>query len=183
MNRKCPSRWTFFPSWERTKNVLRDTNEFNIDSLMGTKKCLLCFETHVFHSQELPVLSTRRWAIEISPVVKVVLLAMCFLVFALCLIGCNSRWDLFLSDNDSVLFGTCNQVQLSIYFSGVWPQSGFRLHSSFAESFRRTEVVFIVVLHTVMVQKVLFRNSPVGLPLNMMQLMHILSRFKQDTYS
>ena len=32
---------------------------------------------------------------------------------------------------------------------------------SFAEIFRRTEVVFIVVLHTVMVQKALFRNSPV----------------------
>ena len=63
-----------------------------------------------------------------------------------------------------MLFGTCNQVQLSIYFSGVLPQSGFRLHSSFAESFRRTEVVFIVVLHTVMVQKALIRNSPVRLP-------------------
>ena len=100
---------------------------------MGPKKCLLCFETHVFHSHEL--LSTRRWAIdsdgvvrlvEISPVVKVVLLAMCFLVFALCLVGCNSRWDLSLSDHDPVLFGTCNQVQLSIYrftfqvFSPKW---------------------------------------------------------------
>ena len=28
----------FFPFGERTKSVLRHTNEFNIDSLMGTKK-------------------------------------------------------------------------------------------------------------------------------------------------
>ena len=28
----------FFPFWERTKNVLRDKNDFDIDSLMGTKK-------------------------------------------------------------------------------------------------------------------------------------------------
>ena len=141
---------------------------------MGTKKCLLCFETHVFHSQEL--LSTRRWAIdsdgvarlvEISPVVKVVLLAMCFLVFALCLVGYNSRLDLSLSDNDSVPFchlqpGTA--LNLQVYVSGVFPQSGFPLHSSFAEIFRRTEVVFIDVLHTVVVQKTLFRNSPVNWP-------------------
>ena len=33
-----------FPFWERTENFLRDTNEFNIDSLMETKKFLLCFE-------------------------------------------------------------------------------------------------------------------------------------------
>ena len=88
---------------------------------------------------------TRRWAIdsdgvarlvEISSAVKIVLLAMCFLVFAFCLV----RWDLSLSDNDSVLFGTCNKVQLSIYVSSVFPQSGFRLHSSFAEIFRLIEV-------------------------------------------
>ena len=70
-----------------------------------------------------------------SSVIKVVLLAMCFLVLAFCLVGCYSRWDLSLSDNDSVLFGTCSQVQLSIYVSCVFPQSGFRLHSGFAEDF------------------------------------------------
>ena len=32
----------FFPFWEQTKNVLRDTNEFNIDSLIGTKKMSSC---------------------------------------------------------------------------------------------------------------------------------------------
>ena len=137
------------------RNVLRDTNEFNIDSL--------CFETHLFHSRELS--SKRRWAIdsdgvvEISSVVKVVLLTTCFLVFAFCLTGCNSRWDLSLSENDSVLFGTCNQVQLSVYVYVFFffPKAGFRLHSSFADIFRRTE-------HNVMVQKALFRNSPVRWP-------------------
>lgn len=92
----------FFPFWEWTINVLRDTNEFNIDSL-------LCFKTHIFYSREL--LFTRRWAIdsdgvaclvEISLVVRVVLLAICFLCFAFCLVGCNPRWDLSVSDNDYV---------------------------------------------------------------------------------
>ena len=88
-----------------------------------------------------------------------------FVVFAFCLVVCNTRWDLSLSDNDSVLFGTCNhEVQLSIYVSSVYPQSGFRLHSSFAEIFSWSEVVFIVVLSTVMVQKALFRNCPVPWP-------------------
>ena len=36
-------RDAFFPFWERTKNVLRDTNDFNIDSLMGTKKMSALF--------------------------------------------------------------------------------------------------------------------------------------------
>ena len=132
---------------------------------IGNEKNVCCVSTHVFHSRELS--STRRWAIgsdgvarlfEMSSFVKVVLLAMCSLVFAYCLVGCNSRWDLSLSDNDSVLSGTCNQVKLSIY---VFPQGGFRLHSSLAEIFTRTEMVFIVVLKTVMVQKSLFRVSKV----------------------
>ena len=82
------------------ENVLRDAPF----SLLGTnQKCLLCFETPVFHSRE--VSTTRRWAIdsddvarlgEISSVVKVVLLAMCLSVFAFGLVGCNSRWDLSL---------------------------------------------------------------------------------------
>ena len=76
-----------------------------------------------------------------------------------------------------MLFGTCNQVKLSIYVSSVFPQSGFRLLSSFAEIFRRDEEVFIAILHTVMVQKALFRNLQSVDLLNMMQLMHILSRF------
>ena len=59
-------------------------------------------------------------------------------------------------DNDSVPFGTYHQVQLLIYLSSVFPQSSFRLHLSFAEIFSGTEVVFIVVLHTFMVQKAFF---------------------------
>ena len=34
-----------------------------------------------------------------------------------------------------MLFGTCHQVQLSIYVSSVFAQSGFLLHSGFAEDF------------------------------------------------
>ena len=72
------------------------------------------------------------------------------------IIGCESSF-------------TCH-VLLGFCFLSCWMQ----FNVSFAEIFRRTEVVFIVVLHTVMVQKALFRNSPVRWPF-MMQLMHILS--------
>ena len=43
VNRKCPSRRTFFPK-KKKKKVLRDTNEFNIDSLIGTKKMSAVFQ-------------------------------------------------------------------------------------------------------------------------------------------
>ena len=72
------------------------------------------------------------------------------------IIGCESSF-------------TCH-VLLGFCFLSCWMQFNVR----FAGIFRRTEVVFIVVLHTVMVQKALFRNSPVRWPF-MMQLMHILS--------
>ena len=72
------------------------------------------------------------------------------------IIGCKSSF-------------TCH-VLLGFCFLSCWMQ----FNVSFAEIFRRTEVVFIVVLHTVMVQKALLRNSPVRWPFTM-QLMHILS--------
>ena len=156
------------------RNVLRDTNEFNIDSL--------CFETHLFHSRELS--SKRRWAIdsdgvvEISSVVKVVLLTMCFLVFAFCLTGCNSRWDLSLSENDSVLFGTYNQVQLSVYVYVFFffPKQVF----GFTQALR----TFSAEPNTML----WFKRHCLGILqsvdlLNMMQLTHILSRFKLTTYA
>ena len=163
-----------FPFWERTKTVLRDTNDFNIDSLMETKKISAVFRTaRVFHNRELS--STRRWAInsdgaarpvEISSaVIKVVLLAMCSLAFALLL----SCWVHFKVRSLSFWWWFCviwhlqPGTALNLRFK-CFPQTGFRLHSSFAEIFRRTEVVFIAMLHTVMVQKALFGNSPVRWP-------------------
>ena len=99
---------------------------------------------------------------------------MCFLVFGFCLVGCISRWDLSLSDNNSVPFGTYHQVQLLIYLSSVFPQSGFRLHSSFAEIFSRTEVVFIVVFSHFYGSKGIFLGILQSVDLlNMMQFMHI----------
>ena len=139
----------FFPFWERTKNVSRDTNDFNIDSLMGKKKCLLCFEIHVFHSRELS--STRRWAIdsdgvarlvEMSSVIKVVLLAMCFLVLAFCLVGCYSRWDLSLSDNDSVCYlAPAARYNSQFTFHVFFPKAVFGFTQALRRIFRRTEVV------------------------------------------
>ena len=80
-------------------------------------------------------------------------------------------------------FGTYHQVQLLIYLSSVFPQSGFRLHSSFAEIFSRTEVVFIIVFSHFYGSKGIFLGILQSVDLlNMMQLMHILSGFKQDTY-
>ena len=77
-------------------------------------------------------------------------------------------------DNDSVPFGTYHQVQLLIYLSSVFPQSGFRLHSSFAEIFSRTEVVFIVVFSHFYGSKGIFLGILQSVDLlNMIQLMHI----------
>ena len=82
----------FFPFWERTKNVLRDTNEFNIDSLMGTKK-MSAVSRNLCLSQSGVIVDAkvsdqhRRYCAPcrniMTSVVTVVLLAMCFLVFAL----------------------------------------------------------------------------------------------------
>ena len=103
VNRKCTSRRTFFPFGNEPKMSYDTQMSATLIPQWERKKCLLCFETPVFHSRE--VSTTRRWAIdsddvarlgEISSVVKVVLLAMCLSVFAFGLVGCNSRWDLSL---------------------------------------------------------------------------------------
>ena len=104
----------------------------------------------------------------------------CHVPLGFCLRSCWVQFkvrSLSFSDNDSVLFGNCNQVQLSIYVSSVFPKNGFRPHSL-------EKLVFIVVLHITL----WFKRHRLGIVqsvdlLNMMQLMHILSRFKQDTCS
>ena len=73
------------------------------------------------------------------------------------LLGAIPGEYLSLSDNDSVLFGTCNQVKLSIYVSIVFSQSGFRLHS---RSRLGEIVIYCCVIHDVMVQKASFRICP-----------------------
>ena len=158
-----------FPFWERTKNVLRvDTRHkwFQHWFSNGNEKNFCCVSNCSCLSQSAVIVDAKvsdqqRRLVEISSVVIKVVFAMCSLGFALllsCWVHFKAR-SLSLSDNDFVLFGTCNQVQLSIYVSSVFPQSGFRLFV-----FRRTEVVFIAMLHTLMVQKPLFGNSPVRWP-------------------
>ena len=132
----------FFPFWERTKNVSRDTNDFNIDSLMGKKKMSAVFRNSCL-SQSGVIVDTkvsdrqRRCCAPCRNVIGYKSSFTCHVLLGSCLLSC---WVLFkvrlsLSDNDSVLFGTCSQVQLSIYVSCVFPQSGFRLHSGFAKDF------------------------------------------------
>ena len=71
-------------------------------------------------------------------------------------------------------FGTYHQVQLLIYLSSVFPQSGFRLHSSFAEIFSRTEVVFIIVFSHFYGSKGIFLGILQSVDLlNMMQTGHL----------
>ena len=79
--------------------------------------------------------------------------------------------SLSFSDNDSVLFGNCNKVQLSIYVSSAFPQSGIRLH--YLEN-----LLFIVVLHITL----WFKRHRLGIVqsvdlLNMTQLMHMRHLF------
>ena len=123
-----------FPFWERTKNVLRHTNECNIDSLMGKKKMSAVFRNSCLSQSggidDAKVSDRQRRC---------------------CWVQFKGR-SLSFSDNDSVLFGICNQVQLSIYFSSVFPQSGFWLFREF--------VIDCCVTHNVMVQTASFRNCP-----------------------
>ena len=111
----------------------------------------MCFEIHVFHSRELS--STRRWAIgsdgvarlvEMSAVIKVVSLAMCFLVLAFCLVGCYSRWDLSLSDNDSVCYlAPAARYSSQFTFHVFFPKAVFGFTQALRRIFRRTEVGFL----------------------------------------
>ena len=146
----CRGGWTenvlrdaLFSLLGTNQNVLWDTNDFNIDSLMGTKKMSTVFRNSCLSQSGVIVDAKvsdrqRRCCAPCRNVIgyKSSLLPMCFLVLTFYLVGCYSRWELPPSDNDSVLFGTCSQVQLSIYVSCVFPQSGFPLHSGFAEDFR-----------------------------------------------
>ena len=101
----------------------------------------------------------RRWCAPCRNIIGCKSSFTCHVPLGFCLRSCWVQFkvrSLSFSDNDSVLFGTCNQLQLSIYVSSVFPQSGFRPHS--LEKF-----VFIVVLH-ITVQTASFRNCPVRWP-------------------
>ena len=175
----------FFPFWERTKHVLRQTNEFNIDSLMGTKKMSAVFRNSCLSQSgvidDAKVSDRqRRCCAPCRHIIGCKSSFTCHVLLGFCfrssLVQFKVR-SLSFSDNDSVLFGTCNQVHLSSYVSSVFPQSGFRLHSL-------EKLLFTVVLHLTL----WFKRHRLGIVqsvdlLNMMQLMRILSRFKQDTYS
>ena len=105
---------------------------------------------------------------------------MCSLGFAL-LLSCQVHFkarSLSLSDNDFVLFGTCNQVQLSVYVYVFFffPKQVF----GFTQALR----TFSAEPNTML----WFKRHCLGILqsvdlLNMMQLTHILSRFKLTTYA
>ena len=127
----------FFPFWERTKNVLRHTR----------KKCLLfrnsCLsQTGVIDDTKVSD-RQRRCCAPCRNIIGCKSSFTCHVPLGFCLRSCWVQFKvrfLSFSDNNSVLFGTCNQVQLSIYVSSAFPQSGFRLHSL-------ENLLFIVVLH------------------------------------
>ena len=149
--------WTLsqFSSWLQV---------FKVNKLSVSLFIHLCFETHVFHSRELS--STRRWAIdsdrvahlvEISSAVKVFT---CHALLGFWLLSCWVQVkvrSLSFSDNDSALFGTCNQVKLSIYVHLFFPKAvfGFTLGEI---------VIYCCVTHDVMVQKASFRICPAHWP-------------------
>ena len=168
-----------FPFWERTKNVLRHTNECNIDSLMGKKKMSAVFrDSCLSQSGGIDDAKVSDWQRRCcAPWRNIISCKSSFtyhVPLGFCLRSCWVQFkvrSLSFSDNDSVLFGTCNQVQLSIYFSSVFHQSGFWLHSL-------ENLLLIVVLHITL----WFKRHRLGIVqtvdlLNMMQLTHILSRF------
>ena len=165
VNRKCTSRRTFFPFGNESKMsaVFRNSCLSQSGGIDDAK---------VSDRQ-------RRFCAPWRNIISCKSSFTCHVPLGFCLRSCWVQFkvrSLSFSDNDSVLFGTCNQVQLSIYFSSVFHQSGFWLHSL-------ENLLLIVVLHITL----WFKRHRLGIVqtvdlLNMMQLMHILSRFKQDTY-
>ena len=169
----------FFPFGERTKSVLRHTNEFNIDSLMGAKKMSPVFRNS-FLSQSGVIDDTkvsdrqRRCCAPCRNIIGCKSSFICHVPLRFRLRSCWVQFkvrSLSFADNDSVLFGNCNKVQLSIYVSSAFPQSGFRLH--YLEN-----LLFIVVLHITL----WFKRHRLGIvqcvdPLNMMQLMPKLATY------
>ena len=149
-----------FPFWERTKNVLRHTNECNIDSLMGKKKMSAVFRNSCLSQSggidDAKVSDRqRRCCAPWRNIISCKSSFTCHVPLGFCLRSCWVQFkgrSLSFSDNDSVLFGICNQVQLSIYFSSVFPESGFWLFREF--------VIDCCVTHNVMVQTASFRNCP-----------------------
>ena len=108
---------------------------------------------------------------EISSVVKVFT---CHALLGFWLLSCWVQFkvrSLSFSDNDSVLFGTCNQVKLSIYVSSVF------FPKRFSASLFREIVIYCCVTLYVMVQKHRLGIVQSVDLLNMMQLMNILSMF------
>ena len=84
------------------------------------------------------------------------------MLLGFCLLSCWVQFkerSFSFSDNDSVLFRTCNQVKLSIYVS-IKCFSPER----FSASLFREIVIYCCVTHYVMVQKASFRNCPVRWP-------------------
>ena len=61
---KMPFEMHFFPFWQRTKNVSRDTNEFDIDSLMEREKMSAVFRNSCLSQLGVIVdakVSERQW--------------------------------------------------------------------------------------------------------------------------
>ena len=87
----------FFPFWERTKNVSRDTNDFNIDSLMGKKKMSAVFRNSCL-SQSGVIVDTkvsdrqRRCCAPCRNVIGYKSSFTCHVLLGSCLLSC---WVLF----------------------------------------------------------------------------------------
>ena len=113
----------FFPFWERTKNVLWDTNDFNIDSLIGTKKMSALFQSSCLSQSGVIVhakVSDRQ--------------RRC----------CAPRWDLSLSDNDSVCYlAPAARYSSQFTFHVFFPKTVFGFTQALRRIFRRTEVGFL----------------------------------------
>ena len=91
----------FFRFWERAKNVLRDTNEVNIDSLMGTKKMSAVFRNSCFSQLGIIVDAKvsdrqRRCCSPCRNIISCKSSFTCHVLrgFAFCLVGCNRPFAL-----------------------------------------------------------------------------------------
>ena len=167
-----------FPFWERTKNVLRHTNECNIDSLMGKKKMSAVFrDSCLSQSGGIDDAKVSDWQRRCcAPWRNIISCKSSFTChvplgfFAFGLVGCNSRGDLSLV----LIMILCYLAPVTRYSS----QFTFQVFFPKAVFGSLENLLLIVVLHITL----WFKRHRLGIVqtvdlLNMMQLTHILSRF------
>ena len=144
----------FFPFWERTKNVLRDKNDFDIDSLMGTKKMPAVFRNSCLSQSGVIVDAKvsdrqRRCCAPCRNVIGYKSSFTCHVLLGSCLLSC---WVLFKELQGEIslflIMILCYLAPATRYssqftFHVFFPKAVFGFTQALRRIFRRIEMGFL----------------------------------------